>query len=335
MKTILNSYLGVLLMALAGSGCTAVSVGFDRDRGNPPFARAEHDYPRDGAQQGDVFRACFDGRGALTPDPADPDGDALRTIPERINRRCRDGRPLVVLVHGCNNTYPEARRSYHLARLVLREQLPTVRPVFLEIYWDALSGDPLAVWETARQNSLWVGLGLRRLLSGLDPDLSVRVIAHSRGTALVCSALWNLPLRERRADDRRYAAAAGNVPVRVPADLQIALLAPAMGPEDLAAGGAARSVRRVLVGINEDDPAVGKGFLPATWFGDTSLGCTPEVFRDIVAPAFGARARAVDFSTSVVHDFKDYLLRRAFLEEVLPDLFGAPAAGDGAIGGER
>ena len=78
-----------------------------------------------------------------------------------------------------------------------------------------------------------------------------------------------------------------------------------------------------------------KGIVPATWFGDTSLGCSVEAFRESVEPAFGPRARWIDFSASEVHDFKDYLLRRPFLERLLPQLFGGESEVDLASGPEK
>ena len=312
MHEILNKTLGVFLIltAAAATGCTAYSVRYDREGGNPPFATADHDYPSDGAQSGDVFRICFDGQGEWYPDPSAPETD----LPERVRERCRGGRPLLVLIHGCNNTYPEARRSYHLAQLVVRDRLPALWPVFLEVYWDALSGSPFALWGTARENSGRVGLGLRRFLSRLDPVIPVRVLTHSRGAAVICSALEG----------------EGSLPD----DLRLGLLGPAIGPDELAACASEHRVKRVLVGINPDDPVLGKGFLPATWFGDTSLGCDVDAFTSGVEPAFGGRARWIDFSSSVVHDFKDYLLRRPFLERILPQLFedggGAATLAEGA-----
>jgi hypothetical protein len=312
-QEILNKTLGFFLIAaaMAATGCTAYSVRFDRDGGNPPFERAEHDYPSDGAQSGDLFRICFDGQGELYRDPADPASD----LSARVKARCGGGRPLVVLIHGCNNTYPEARRSYHLAQLVIRERLPELRPVFLEVYWDALSGNPFALWGPAQENSERVGVGLRRFLSALGEETPIRVITHSRGAAVICSALD------------------GDAPL--PKDVRIGLLAPAIGPDDLVKRVGEGRVRLVLVGINEDDPVTTKGIVPATWFGDTSLGCSVDAFRESVEPAFGGRARWIDFSRSVVHDFKDDLLRRPFLEELLPQLFGGEAAVDLASGAEK
>ena len=295
-----------LAAAAGASGCTAYSVRFDPAGGNPPFTKAEYDYATDGAQSGDVFRICYAGHGEIYADPHDPGSD----IAARVNGRCRGGRPLVVLIHGCNNTYPEARRSYHEARLIVRDQLPALKPVFLEVYWDALSGSPFALWGRAQDNSIRVGLGLRDFLSQLDREIPVRVVTHSRGAAVICAALEN-------------------VDAALPNDVRLGLLAPAMGPEDLAKRAGEVRVRRVLVAINRDDPVLGKGGLPPTWFGDTSLGCVVEAFTETVEPSFGGRARWIDFSTSEVHDFKDYLLRRPFLEQLLPQLFEGSADGGG------
>jgi hypothetical protein len=299
-----------LLTLLAAAGCSWSNVGPDDP--NPPFGWSENSYAEDGVQDARdprVFRVCFDRRGVLAPDPG-----AADAVAERLNRL---GKPVVLLIHGCNNTYPEARRSYLLARMLLQDR----DCAFLEVYWDGGAGDPIALWGHARESSKWAGLGLRGLLRRLRPDLDARVLTHSRGAAVIASARWNLPLRE--ADEEAFRARQSREELPDARRYRLGLLVPAMPEEDFES--CPRGLlESVLLGFNTHDPALTKGPFPSTWFGSTRAGCDPDVFPSSVAPA-AREARLVDLSRSTVHDFKDYLLRRAFLETLLPALMeGVP-----------
>lgn len=341
---------GVLFLLLPLAACAVQHVRFTREGGNPPFAAAEHSYPQDGFQEPghpDFLRIAFDRNGDLYPDPAEtPIDDALlarchhslrayfggighlydpeelaRRLARRIEAACDPGKTLLLLIHGANNSYPEARRSYELVRLRIQELTRDPEIVFLEVYWDALHGDPLASWGPARETSKWVGLGLRRILRHLPASIPLRVLAHSRGASAISAALWDVSLREDREADSRYRARQRAEPPPVALQVRLGLLAPAMGEEDLVG---TRGLERVIVGLNVDDPVLGKGIVPAAWFGDTRLGCSREAF-DAVAARLGDVARLIDLSSSEVHDFKDYLLRRAFADSFLPLLIGTGA----------
>lgn len=350
----------VLAAAAAATGCASQHVHFTREGGNPPFETAEYTYPGDGFQDANVFRLCFDEEGSPYPDPRvlpvdegrlgacgsrlrayfsgsgdyDPErlaGDFAR----RINAFCSAPAPrtLVVLIHGINNSYPEARRTYELARMRVSERIPARRVAFLEVYWDARHGDPFAVWGFARPASKWVGLGLRRVLRHLDPEVPLRVLAHSRGASVICSALWNVPFLEDEASNELFRRRQAELPAPRHPQVRVGLLVPAMPEGDFdsyfsSGPGKANPLEGLVVGVNEDDPAVGKGPLPSDWFGSTRLGCDLEVFRSQVAPRFNRGrlvAHLVDLSASEVHDFKDYLLRKAFTETFLPLWLSAPA----------
>ncbi len=249
--------------------------------------------------------------------PYDP-SDVAAGFARRIN--AGPSGTLVVLIHGINNTYDEARRSYKLARMQMRQLTGRSDLRFLEVYWDGRTGDPLALWASARETSKWAGLGLRPLFRALDPGIAVRVVTHSRGAAVISSALWDLPLREGEEAETRFAAAQKREPAPDARRYRVAMLVPAMPGEDFDScprGG----LERVIVGVNPDDPVVGKGMLPATWFGSTDLGSDPEVFGKRVEPVLGRRASLVSLANSPVHDFKEYLLRRPFEEEMVPRLF--------------
>lgn len=318
--------LFAVLPAALAAACSYQGVGPGLRSGNPDFDVSESSYAEDGFQDRRdplLFRVFLDAEGTLAPDPADhvigdiryaaagrrlraclgEDHDAEATASAFACRIGAASKTLVVLIHGCNNTYPEARRSYVLARMLMGRRDAAV----LEVYWDGGTGDPLALWGHARESSRRAGAGLRGLLRRLDPEMNVRVITHSVGSAVIRAALWGSD---------------GAAPPPL-ARYRLGLLVPAMGEEEFDAC-PRRALEDVVIGVNEHDPALLKGPFPSTWFGSTRLGCEPSVFPSHVAPA-ARDALLVDLSHSGVHDFKDYLLRRAFLERFLPRLL----AGDG------
>jgi hypothetical protein len=199
--------------------------------------------------------------------------------------------------------------------------------VYLEVYWDGKYGSPLAIWAEAQVNSKWAGLGLRNLLCRLDPSLPVRVITHSRGASVICSALWNTEQRSTVAVDARFRDAQRALPPPVLPGLRVGMLAPAMRAIDFETyeergEGAFCYHDRIVLGINPDDKALQVGGLSGLM--GTTLGCTPEDFDSVVAPRLNrghAHALRVDFSGSVEHAFEDYVLRDVFEDEFLPKLF--------------
>lgn len=332
---------GLAALLLLGAGCAFTSVGPGAAGGNPDYPGSDHSFPEDGARDAadpDIHRIVFDQHGDPAPDPRrhvvddriyaeaghgmrayaraaglayDP-AEIRGEYARRLNER---GGTLVILIHGINNTYDEARRSYELARMKLGRRAGGLS--FLEVYWDGRTGNPLALWSHARESSKWVGLGLRPLLRALSPGLRVRVLTHSRGASVITSALWNLPLREGADADRRFEARQAAEPVPDARRYRLALLVPAMPEEDFETC-PRDGLDRVIVGVNPDDPVVGKGPLPSSMMGSTRLGESPEAFRSSVAPALERRAFLVILPYSPVHDFKEYLLRRGFEERMLP-----------------
>jgi hypothetical protein len=158
---------------------------------------------------------------------------------------------------------------------------------------------------------------MRPLLRALSPGLNVRVLTHSRGASVITSALWNLPLREGPDAERRFDARQRREPAPDARRYRLALLVPAMPEEDFETC-PREGLDRVIVGVNPDDPVVGKGPLPSSMLGSTRLGESPEAFRSHVEPALKRRAFLVVLPHSPVHDFKEYLLRRGFEERMLP-----------------
>ena len=134
---------GPVLLLASLAACAVQHVRFTREGGNPPFAAAEQSYPQDGVQDPlhpDLLRISFDRHGDPYPDPLetqlddvilargghsvrayfesisqgyDPEAVA-RGLARRIEAACGAGESLVILIHGVNNSYPEARRFHDL-----------------------------------------------------------------------------------------------------------------------------------------------------------------------------------------------------------------------------
>ena len=331
-----NKSCAILMAALVAcaAGC-ALPVGYERG-GNGPLPPGDHVPEEDGAwdEADRVCRICFRLDGSLCFDPegrrrSGPTAAVAGDFSRLLNGECRRrGATLVVLIHGIDNTYPEARRSFELARMRVEQLYPGRLFVFLEVYWDGLCGHPLAVWGEARPGSKWVGLGLRPLLAGIDHSLPVRILCHSRGASVACAALWNVPFLEGPEFDRVYAERQRDIPAPAHPDVRLAMIAAAMGEEEFQSYGAT-PLDRVIVGINEDDPVLNKGFVGPGFAGSTRLGCRRAAFDEGVAPVLNRERRvavAVDLCGSREHDFKDYLLRRAVKERLLPLLLEPAAA---------
>lgn len=199
---------------------------------------------------------------------------------------------LVVLVHGFNNTGPQARVSFDSVRNAVRQHgVPGNDPRFLEVYWDGLTTtrwpqNILGVWGGAQHNGFNAGLALRRVLSGVSHDTPVRILTHSHGAAVAAAALWNVQSKldpavmgtpwhcaylQKLADATRY---------RTPThpDLRLGMIVPAI-PGNVLADYAERTPKegfnhyeRVIIGQNADDAIITKFFIPSAWLGSTTLG---------------------------------------------------------------
>jgi hypothetical protein len=335
----------ILTLTPAAAGCAAHHLAPTPGDSNPGLGHTEYRIEKDPA----VLQFCLDPDGHPYPDlatcPVDSSElresgycvktcvgrrgsyDADRICADyaaRIGAQCQGGRTLIVLIHGFCMTYPESQRCYDLARMQFERLHPGRKFAFLDVYWDGMCGDPIAIWPQAMRHSKWAGLGLRNLLCRLDPALPIRVITHSRGASVICAALWNTPMRSRAEEDARYLEAQKALPPPALPKLRLGLLAPAMRVADLECyldRGEAEAVLhdRIVIGFNPDDEVLKAGGL--SWLAGCSLGHRPDLFDNGIAPLLNrGRAFAVDFSGSSWHSFQDYLLRDAFKKVFLPRL---------------
>jgi hypothetical protein len=351
-RTKVDKICAILTLALlpAAVGCAVSPVAPTLKSGNPGI----EDSPSDPVIDTEIEAAVpliLDVQGLPFPDPSqglldsdrlaeakfrlaeyfknDPSYDPNRIFDEtarRITQLCASGRTLVVLIHGFNMSILDTDVAYKCVRLELEHAYPKRKFAYLNVYWNGYLGSPLAIWPQAMCSSKWAGLGLRNLLRRLDPSLPIKVITHSRGASVICAALWDVDLRNTVDADAKYRQAQKQLPPPYLPRLRMGLIAPAMLAMDFdtyfnRGEGQSYIHDRVILGINKNDYALLAGGLSI--ISGTTLGCSPDLFESIVSPRLNrgaAHAFMVDFSGSVNHDFRDYVLRRAFERSFLPKL---------------
>jgi pimeloyl-ACP methyl ester carboxylesterase len=259
----------------------------------------------------------------------------LRRLRERIVSRVGRGRsPVVVLVHGFN--VPSASRTYNAAMSTIAPAAGGARPLYVHVHWDGDHASSkvgvLQAWFQANRNAPLVGLELRRVLAGIPSEVPVRVITHSLGGSVIAAALWTrgeyAGRREpefttyiaRSAEARRY-------PLPVHPDLRVGMVVPAMGGRafGLPTGARRSDVELMMVGQNDQDVVVTKGWISPLLFGSTALAVKVTEYCRHVFPVYSAdRDRAtqrVDFnlpgSGDFAHGFDVYLRRRKPMESFL------------------
>ncbi|MET4104767.1 hypothetical protein [Hymenobacter sp. UYP22] len=212
---------------------------------------------------------------------------------------------LVILVHGYNNDVDQAAWYSLLERRIQTEYFPDKNVHFLEVRWDGRTAKiPFRIWPYAQYSMYPVGLGLRRIMANLDPELPLYVMGHSTGAPLTCAALWNctsaLQSKSTPATvwGEEYTALVSQELYQTPkpASLRVALVAPAMPglhfrdfanrtPSLPAGASPPNGYERFIVAHNQHDIATGKWILPASWgVGSTTLGVRKEEYCQEVVP---------------------------------------------------
>jgi len=214
-----------------------------------------------------------------------------------------DLKTVVVMIHGFNDTDPTG--DYQLMREAIRKNgYDKGRFVYLEVYWDGLTtnqGNPIYenIWGRALQNSAYVSLGLRQILSGIDKSINIRIITHSLGASIGTGAIFNTSTKWRQNGFRKVGKKLENnyglnyfeiqktllTPVN---NTRIGMIAPAIPGYNTFIDFTHRNpaikisddnIDKIVVGFNMNDFAVTKRFLGkdlARYFGSTSLGCNCE-----------------------------------------------------------
>jgi hypothetical protein len=207
---------------------------------------------------------------------------------------------LVVFIHGFNDADPTG--DYQLIRNAIRKE-GLERPgfVYLEVFWDGLTtnqGNPIYenIWKRALQNSAYVSIELRKILSALDQSVQIRIITHSLGASIGTGALFNTTTKWEKNGFRKtgkhlredygmnfFENQKTIITPTQPA--RIGMIAPAIPGYNTfidfnkrvpGIAVAQNNIDRIIVGYNVNDFAVTKRALGkdlARYFGSTSLGC--------------------------------------------------------------
>jgi len=203
---------------------------------------------------------------------------------------------LVVLVHGYNNSVEAAAKNFGQMRAKVASR-KSLRPVFLEVYWDGLHRGPLTwpvpllYWFDAMTYSNLAGqIGLRALLNRRPPELPLLFLTHSRGAGVAFSCITD-PVYDSHI---RVGAHEESLLRRARA-VALVCLAPAVGN-----GHPLPDVRKALpsnsslgIGFNTRDPALQKSFIDERCFGDTPFGTDEKAYLEA--------ARAVNADCEWLH----------------------------------
>jgi hypothetical protein len=280
--------------------------------------------------------------------------DSIAATSAREAIRTAGEQPLIVLVHGFNNTAAEAEQALAATRGAIDVHLGFPQR-YLEVYWDGAAKrggfwSIFRVWGGGQHNSYNAGLALRRILNQIPPATPVRIVTHSLGGSVATAALWNVTSKIDSSVDaawlRTYERLRNDtIRHRTPShpDLRLAMLVPAMPGNtfcNLPVRGARRcdyhdrtpagdsTQHRVIVGVNRSDWVVNKFFVPSSKFGSTTLAARLREYRDRVKPlnepGEPQRFFCLDFSKSSVntttpvlgesHAWEVYVQRDAFAD---------------------
>lgn len=238
---------------------------------------------------------------------------STKDLVAQLNKQLATKNRLVILIHGYNNSFEEANAMYELIRSYIDEVVQK-DSVLLDVHWDGLVprhpsyfASPASFWPKALTYSNLAGThGLRTILQGLDKEVDVRFVTHSRGAAVALSSLIN-PIYDPHIiheDD----PALDNPKIR---SVKILAFAPAVGAghlvEDINRQLIGRTVE-LFVGLNQDDIITSKFFSVPRLYGTSELGSNINYVREQIAlkrPNFPIRA--FEFKHGRKHALDEYL----------------------------
>jgi hypothetical protein len=209
-----------------------------------------------------------------------------------INERSTGYPAVAFYVHGFRKSFVQSGHDVTSVAdfKLLEENLATYgkpKAFEVEVYWDGMydccfsmhhkkNRALFQLFETANRNALHVGLGLRRVLTGISTR-HLQVIAHSLGARVVTVALFN------------QNEASKIIPTPTQPEISVCLIAPAIDGHETFQSYYDRTTPadyrtsdnyRLLVVYNESDFVLRKKDPKTGWFGpgtmrygETSLGC--------------------------------------------------------------
>jgi len=235
--------------------------------------------------------------------------DIIRSLDMNSTKR------LYVLIHGYNNSFSEASKTFEDIRCQILNANAKVS-VFLEVYWDGLYEGlftvPIPVWywfDSMTYSNLVGQVGLRRILNQLPNDTELIFITHSRGAGVAFSALTD-PMYDSHITIPNFES----IDARRFSSITLIAVAPAIGSGHPLSGLHESLPDRsgIIVGFNANDPVLQKSLLGSKTFGDTSLGASEEFYVDAESRLNGSRKwlQRVQYVNYKEHDAKHYLTYR-------------------------
>jgi len=242
-----------------------------------------------------------------------------------FSNRVKNKKRIIIFVHGINNDYMQSLTNYNKARSLM--DLNSKNDEIVNFYWDGLKTTSLfgaaKVWVSATTNSKLAGeYGLRRILNSLS-NKEIYIISHSRGAAVVLSAIANpalKPTEKRIAEEFHHVEIEDAKPLEENGNkIYSIMLAPAIGVQDFQNEDEQFKVfspqlQLIHSTINKTDFVLGKGKtgILSRSFTSTDFGFNPET-HDEIAKYYNL-CEATDFTGQKSHEFKDYISNPKFKE---------------------
>jgi hypothetical protein len=243
---------------------------------------------------------------------------------------------IIFLIHGFNVNDPSDDYLYFENAVTTQGYDNTVKPVYIEIYWDGLSDkiatDILSVWPHAQNNTKWICLAVRDLMRHLTDRLDFVVVTHSLGASVGTGAIFNTSTKWKPSGDKAEVdSISASIPAPVDVTVRLGMIVPAIPggstftdfnkrSPDISA--VSNNIRRVVIGYNPWDYATSK-LKFASIYGSTTLGCNFHRELDNVKDSLNKRGYSDDqqnlmivpilFSTPQIlgkyedHAFKAYM----------------------------
>ncbi len=203
----------------------------------------------------------------------------LKSYAEKINNEVKEGKKIVLLIHGFNSSYKETSESYN----ILKSKLSNRNDIaIVEVYWDGLTKKALKIWPKAQANSVYSGLAIRKLLNKVDSNAEIMLLTHSLGASVATQALFNVS-KWTNGFQKYVDSLSKNIPTPPQKNITLSMFAPAIPGvntfDDLnkiVENNTTRHIKKIIVGYNHKDFALIKGVGIREHIGSTSLGCDSD-----------------------------------------------------------
>lgn len=202
-------------------------------------------------------------------------------------KKIKQANELVIFIHGFNMEHPTP--TYDKLRKYIELHMPNKKRVFMEIYWDGMSGEgsaPARFWGFAQLNSSYVSNAVRKIINVTGDDTKIRIITHSLGASVGTGALFNTNSKWKNAYNEQYYKERQIIPTPKQNDIRIGMIAPAIPGVNTFVDFNCRTIEksfidikpeennisRVVIGFKQEDKILKKYVNKPDKLGATTLG---------------------------------------------------------------